>query len=90
MNNKSEQNRVKTAYTPDPNGLYEKYQVIKLSTGEIVNDCFVLRWPDPHAHAALRAYADSVRSENSLLANDLDALVMRLRVLPTPPEADRG
>lgn len=36
---------------------------------------FTLRPHDPHALVALRAYADSVRPTDPLLAEELDALV---------------
>lgn len=55
-------------------GLYAKYSIIKKSTGEEVEDAFVLKpVTDKHARQALRAYANSVRSENPDLARDLDA-----------------
>ncbi|MGK5508694.1 hypothetical protein [Brevibacillus formosus] len=40
-------------------GLYVKYDVRKMETGEMVNDCFVLRPEiDGAAVAAFRKYAD--------------------------------
>lgn len=53
-------------------GLYGKYKVTKVSTGEDVAICFVLRPDrDEHARAALRAYAESIREENEELAMHL-------------------
>jgi hypothetical protein len=53
-------------------GLYAKYKVTKVSTGEDIRDCFVLRPDrDEHARAALRAYAESIREENEELAMHL-------------------
>lgn len=51
-------------------GLKVKYDVRKISTGELVNDCFVLR-PDVDTAAipAMRAYAAS--TENKQLAEDI-------------------
>jgi hypothetical protein len=53
-----------------PRGLYEKFHVTKVSTGETIEDCFVLRPERDHAAlAALRAYAlwtDDLQLENDL------------------------
>lgn len=56
----------------EPRGLHRKYDVIK-SDGTVVDgDYFVLRpGRDPHAAAALRAYANSVGADNPELARDL-------------------
>ena len=51
-------------------GLKRKYIVLKADTGELVENCFVLRPDkDPAARAALRAYAEA--TENKQLANDI-------------------
>lgn len=51
-------------------GLYEKYRVVKVDTGEIVEGCFVLRPEiDPAAKIALTEYA--INTSNELLADDL-------------------
>lgn len=61
-------------------GLHGKYIVHKTDTGEIVRTpCFVLRYDrDPHARAALRAYAASCEPENPRLAFDLEQELRRL------------
>jgi hypothetical protein len=60
-------------------GLYSKYQVERLSDPEGKHeDCwyFVLDPAhDPHALVALRAYAESARTEYPTLAADLDRAV---------------
>jgi len=57
-------------------GLRGKYDVRKVATGEQVEACFVLRYDrDPHARAALLAYAESCEAENPLLAADLRRMV---------------
>lgn len=55
------------------NGLYNKYTIIKNSDVSVVKDkCFILKpQNDPHARAALEAYAKSVEAENPELANDI-------------------
>jgi len=51
-------------------GLYPKYAVRKASTGEMVEDCFVLRPDrDEAARAALRCYASE--TDNVELALDI-------------------
>ena len=62
-------------------GIYIKYDVRKVETGEMVFDCFVLR-PDRDAAArdALRFYA-KVTSNRALAANLLDWI----RQLEKPP-----
>lgn len=53
-------------------GLYVKYIVTKADSGELVNSCFVLRpSKDPHAYAALKAYAESCKTDNPTLWNDI-------------------
>lgn len=55
-------------------GYMEKY-IIKKTNGNPIDpnaEYFVLRIDkDPHAKKALRAYADSVRKDNPILATDL-------------------
>lgn len=68
-------------YTSDPKGLYRKYAVFeaagigRTSPGNPILDCFVLRPQDPHARIALMAYAESVRAENPVLAQELTTWV---------------
>lgn len=51
-------------------GLYGKYIVVNIKSGEEITDCFVLRpGRDPAARAALLAYAEA--TENAQLADDL-------------------
>lgn len=53
-------------------GLYDKYTVIENSTGETVENCFVLRpFNDPAARVALRHYAQYIRASNPKLADDI-------------------
>lgn len=53
-------------------GLYNKFTVIKESTGEVIDDCFVLRPDrDEHARAALLAYAKSCEFDNPVLHAEL-------------------
>lgn len=63
-------------------GMYGKFRVERTDgrsvPGQRHHDCqyFVLDIDhDPHAKAALKAYADSCRAEHVLLAQDLDDLV---------------
>ena len=51
-------------------GLYGKYRVEKVN-GKPVGECFVLEQHDPHAIAALRAYAESCHEEYGPLAADV-------------------
>lgn len=55
-------------------GLYPKYIVEKVN-GKPVGPCFVMQVHDPHAPAALRAYADSCAEDFPLLAADLRSMV---------------
>ena len=61
----------------DMRGFYDKFQVVRRTTGEEVTDATFTLIPahDPHALPALLAYADSVASSNPDLARDLRALV---------------
>lgn len=66
------------APTPEPDGLYGKYRILKADTGKPVEgDYFVLKQTDRHSWMALRAYATSVLDENEELANDIRLLVGR-------------
>ena len=68
------ESKIDKIYTPDPNGLYEKYIVNTVGGEPLEGPVFVLRPFDPHARVALRAYASSVESENPTLAHDLREL----------------
>lgn len=59
----------------EPKGLIpHKYDVLKATGEPVTGDYFVLRpGRDPHAAAALRAYANSVGEDNPELARDLFA-----------------
>jgi len=60
-----------TTIDPDTRrGLYGKYRVEKVN-GKPVGECFVLEEHDPHAVAALRAYAQSCIARYSPLAADV-------------------
>lgn len=67
----------------EPEGLYAKYTVIKNSTGEEVDDCFVLR-PDREYNAglALINYATLIQSENPILAEDIMRWLAEMRDVP--------
>ncbi len=57
-----------------PYGLVQEYVVTRADGAPIPDDAwlFVLRYDrDPHARVALRAYAESCRGENPVLADDL-------------------
>lgn len=55
-------------------GLVNKYTVRKTETGELVDECFVLRPDrDPAARVALQAYAAA--TDNEALAADIRAWV---------------
>jgi hypothetical protein len=64
-------------------GLYGKYRVEKVN-GKPVGECFVLEQHDPHAIAALRAYADSCAGNFDSLAFDLWAMSDRWEQLRGP------
>lgn len=58
----------------DTKGLYDKYMVIKVVDGTVIENCFILRPDkDPAAVKALQAYAAA--TENKVLAADLFAWV---------------
>lgn len=57
-------------------GLYGKYRVEK-ANGKPVGECFVLEEHDPHALAAVRAYAESCRAAYPFLADDLERMANR-------------
>lgn len=66
-----------SATDPDTErGLYGKYRVEKVN-GKPVGQCFVLEERDPHAVAALRAYAESCIGEFPRLATDLEDMADR-------------
>lgn len=66
-----------TITDPDTeHGLYGKYRVEKVS-GKPVGECFVLAAHDPHAIAALRAYAESCVDDYTSLATDLSVMADR-------------
>ncbi len=57
-------------FSNEKDGLKAKYHVFKANTGEIVNNCFVLRPDkDPAAIAAIQVYAST--TSNKDLASDL-------------------
>lgn len=60
----------------DMRGYYDKFQVIRRETGEEVDGPKFTLLPDhdPHAKAALLAYADSCEDENPDPAADLRVL----------------
>lgn len=58
-------------------GFFNKFEVKRVSTGEVLDpaDTFTLVVShDPHAYAALQAYAEACESQNPALAADLLAL----------------
>ena len=69
----------------DYDGLKVKYIVFKFSSGELVDDCFVLR-PDKDKAAitALNAYADA--TENQVLASDIRKWLLTI----IPADKERG
>jgi hypothetical protein len=70
-------------------GMYEKYTVTNVRTGEIVKDCFILRpGSDPHAIPALRAYAGSVKKKDPQLSDDLTRWLNRLEGKPDKVEPE--
>jgi hypothetical protein len=55
-------------------GLYNKYEIWNNEKGKWMdNPAFVVKLKDPHGRVAVRAYADSCKSENPDLAADLQA-----------------
>lgn len=62
-------------YTPDQNGLYNKYIVTKADGSPVEGPTFTLRPYDPHAKRALVTYARSVEKENPQLSEDLLKMV---------------
>lgn len=52
-------------------GMYDKYRVIDLETGEEITEFFVLRFKDKFARAALYEYALKCSLTYPLLARDL-------------------
>lgn len=76
--------------TPDTGrGLYPKYRVEKIN-GKPVGECFVLEEHDPHAIAALRAYAESCCTEFQSLATDLVLMAERWEETTDPVDAHRA
>lgn len=62
-------------------GLYDKYIVIKVVDGTVIENCFILRPDkDPAAVKALQAYAAA--TENKVLANDIYAWVGKPMLKP--------
>lgn len=58
----------------DPRGFYPKYRTIRRDTGEELDPSTTFTLVpsrDPHAVVALRAYVESIESENQTLACDL-------------------
>lgn len=80
----------------DPNrGIYHKFNVTRTDgssePGGKHEHCsyFVLDvFHDPHARAALKAYADSCRSEYPLLAADLDGIAATYPFGAAPSDPD--
>ena len=62
-------------YNLDKSGFYQKYKIERVDGKPFTdrgNEYFVLCFErDPHAKVALKAYAESVKSENPDLYNDL-------------------
>lgn len=65
----------------DMRGFYDKFQVVRRSTGEEVTEATFTLIPenDKHACVALDAYANSVEDSNPELAQDLRDLAARNR-----------
>lgn len=62
-------------------GLYPKYRITNVQTGQEVEGAFVLKpETDKHARIALAAYAESARGENNALARDLIAWLEMIQV----------
>lgn len=69
----------------EPKGLYDKYMVIKVVDGTVIDNCFILcPDKDPAAVKALQAYAAA--TENKVLANDLYAWVGKPMLKPLTEE----
>lgn len=67
--------------TAEQKGLYDKYMVIKVVDGTVIENCFILRPDkDPAAVKALQAYA--AETENNVLANEIYAWVGKLLQKP--------
>lgn len=65
----------------DTKGLYDKFMVIKVVDGTVIENCFILRPDkDPAAVKALQAYASA--TENKVLAADLFAWVGKPMLKP--------
>ena len=57
-------------------GLYHKYDVFKAGTNQRVSDCIVLKFDDPIAENAIRAWALSMRANGySQVADDVEAVL---------------
>ncbi len=65
------------------NGLKVKYKVFKADTGEIVDNCFVLR-PDRDSAAVVAIQAYAAATDNKKLAFDLIKWIDALRVQIEP------
>ena len=70
-------------------GLRQKYIVLHADTGEPLDGkVFVLRYDrDPHAMNALKAYANSIMSENGQLSDELwDEIMATIKANLLPKE----
>lgn len=70
-------------------GLYKKYQVKKLSTGEEVEGVFILKpYTDPIAIAALQRYAEL--TSDKLLSQQIEGWIEGIEFMgcEMPPECD--
>ena len=71
----------RTSMAAEQKGLYDKYMVIKVVDGTVIENCFILRPDkDPAAVKALQAYAAA--TENKALANDIYAWVGKPMLKP--------
>ena len=53
-------------------GLYQKYEVKKITNPDKVMDCIVLEWDDPRARKGIRAFAEACQEDGfHALAADL-------------------
>lgn len=69
-------------------GIYGKYHVVKVETGEVVEDCFVLRpVKDINAVHALYGYAACLEcdSPGNPLSKDIREFLGRIGSAPQPP-----